>query len=118
MAGNGGLGSRMLTGVKGKTGYLGNFKINFMVDQENMEQKPEFFFTAMPAPDPSGYTKAITSKLRLYQDKDSQASKKKNPAGLVTNVIFVAKSRYLKQQNANCSWEMRTPMGPSRQVWK
>ena len=90
MAGNGGLGSRMLTGVKGKTGYLGNFKINFMVDQENMEQKPEFFFTAMPAPDPSGYTKAITSKLRLYQDKDSQASKKKNPAGLVTNVIFVA----------------------------
>jgi len=81
VAGNGGLGSRMLTGVKGKTGYLGNFKINFMVDQENMEQKPEFFFTAMPAPDPSGYTKAITSKLRLYQDKDSQASKKKNPAG-------------------------------------
>ena len=88
MAGNGGLGSRMLTGVKGKTGYLGNFKINFMIDQENMEQKPEFFFTAMPAPDPSGYTKAITSKLRLYQDKDSQASKKKNPAGLVTNVIY------------------------------
>ena len=38
---------RMMTGVKGRSGFLGNFEINFVVEEKFHSQKPQFFFTAV-----------------------------------------------------------------------
>ena len=38
---------RMMTGIKGRTGYLSNFEVNFVVDEKYHAQKPQFFFTAL-----------------------------------------------------------------------
>lgn len=39
---------RMMTGIKGRTGYLSNFEVNFVVDEKyHANSKPQFFFTAL-----------------------------------------------------------------------